>query len=413
MQVEVKFIHSADLHLGRALTGFRHLPQPVFDRLENSVYRSLERIVATAIAHHVDFVLLAGDLFDEQSASLKAHIRLQQQLERLDQHGIQTFICHGNHDPFHPHAFPLAWPESVFVFTDEKVSAVPFYKKDRLAAMIYGFSYTGKHISQNKTAEYVKTKDDCFHIGMLHGNAEGDPDRDAYAPFKINDLIRKNFDYWALGHIHTHTILAEDPLIVYPGNIQGLHPKETGEKGCVLVTLKSGGAKSTFIATADLEWKEVSVAITDFISLNDLIDRLKRMKENLRAPGIDTLVRVTLTGFGQLNDVLRSDGVAEDLLEDLQSGEDLKRPFVWVTEVRVETSGEWGSRAELKQQSHFIGELLRVIDEYSDFDEAVKPLTEHRLARRYLPSFTVEEKRELTEQVEKWLLTGFLKENRR
>ena len=50
--------------------------------------------------------------------------------------------------------------------------------------------------------------------------------------FTVKDLYEKQFDYWALGHIHKRTILSEDPPIIYPGNIQGRNKKEIGVKGC-------------------------------------------------------------------------------------------------------------------------------------------------------------------------------------
>ena len=40
-------------------------------------------------------------------------------------------------------------------------------------------------------------------------------------PFRLMIYCEKDFDYWALGHIHKRTILSENPPIIYPGNIQG------------------------------------------------------------------------------------------------------------------------------------------------------------------------------------------------
>ena len=49
--------------------------------------------------------------------------------------------------------------------------------------------------------------------------------------------MREQYQYWALGHIHKRETLCPDPLIVFPGNLQGRHIRETGPKGCVVVTV--------------------------------------------------------------------------------------------------------------------------------------------------------------------------------
>ena len=84
------------------------------------------------------------------------------------------------------------------------------------------------------TSHYVKTTDAAYHIAMLHGTLAGQEGHDAYAPFQLQQLIARDFDYWALGHIHKRALLHEDPFIIYPGNVQGRHIKETGEKRLLL-----------------------------------------------------------------------------------------------------------------------------------------------------------------------------------
>ncbi|MDA6365974.1 hypothetical protein OSK45_29385, partial [Escherichia coli] len=76
-----------------------------------------------------------------------------------------------------------------------------------------------------------------------------------YAPFRINDLLGKDFDYWALGHIHKREIIISEPPVIYPGNIQGRNRKETGPKGCYLVELDRSGAKTEFLEAAPVIWE--------------------------------------------------------------------------------------------------------------------------------------------------------------
>ena len=83
----------------------------------------------------------------------------------------------------------------------------------------------------------------CFNIGLLHTCATGREGHDRYAPCTVDDLRAKGYDYWALGHVHTREILATATRpIVFPGNIQGRHIRETGPKGCLLVDRRAGTA---------------------------------------------------------------------------------------------------------------------------------------------------------------------------
>lgn len=96
---QVKFIHAADLHLDSPFKGMEmNVSQSVWERMKQSTFESFERIVDKAIQERVDFVLLAGDLYDEETRSLRAQVFVREQMKRLSQYDIPVFIIHGNHD---------------------------------------------------------------------------------------------------------------------------------------------------------------------------------------------------------------------------------------------------------------------------------------------------------------------------
>src|SRR3546814_10115668 len=66
-----------------------------------------------------------------------------------------------------------------------------------------------------------------------------------YAPCSLDDLKAKQYDYWALGHVHQHEIVCEAPHVVFPGNIQGRTIRETGHKGAGIVTVEEGKVESS------------------------------------------------------------------------------------------------------------------------------------------------------------------------
>ena len=95
---KISFIHGADLHLDSPMVGLSHLPKEIFERLKESSFTALKTLVDAAIHHKVDFVILAGDLFDEQDRSVRAQTMLRKEMERLEMHGIDVYVIHGNHD---------------------------------------------------------------------------------------------------------------------------------------------------------------------------------------------------------------------------------------------------------------------------------------------------------------------------
>ncbi len=151
------------------------------------------------------------------------------------------------------------------------------------------------------TAQYTKMSDAPFHIGMLHGSVEGDAEHNRYAPFQMRELKEKQFDYWALGHIHKREILSEEPYMIYPGNIQGRHRKETGEKGAYLIELTKQGTQCSFFHTADVVWDEIEVCIDGLETVDELMTSLSTALNECRREEEGTLLTVVFTGQGPLS----------------------------------------------------------------------------------------------------------------
>ena len=112
---QIRFIHTADLHLDSPFLGLNKLPDKLFGRLQESTFSALERIVDTAIEKSVDFVLFVGDLFDGEDRSIKAQARLRKQLKRLEEEDISAFITYGNHDHMAGDWVKLDMPDNVYI----------------------------------------------------------------------------------------------------------------------------------------------------------------------------------------------------------------------------------------------------------------------------------------------------------
>lgn len=272
----VRYIHAADLHLDSPFKGLKNIPEELFNKIKASTFESLRNIVDAALSHHVDFVLLAGDIYDIEDRSIRAQVHLRKEMDRLNEADISVFLIHGNHDFLTNDELHLALPENVVVFGPEVETKILETASHENVA-VSGFSYDRNWIEERKISDYPSRNVKCdFHIGMLHGFMEGQAAEHArYAPFSLSELKKKNYDYWALGHIHKRQQLSKDPLVYYSGNTQGRHKNEAGEKGCLLVELTKSHEDVTFIPTADIRWQTVDLDVTSHESMNGIFDEIK------------------------------------------------------------------------------------------------------------------------------------------
>jgi DNA repair protein SbcD/Mre11 len=405
----ISFIHTADLHLDSPFSGLSALPEPLKKRIQESTFSSLSRIIDTAIEEKVDFIVISGDVYDSENRSLRAQIRFRKELERLDSYNIDAFIIFGNHDHASGSWEALTWPKNTHFFSENEVEVKTYLKNGEALANIYGFSYPRRAVTKNMTAAYQKREGAKFHIGLLHGSCEGETEHSRYAPFSLSDLLNKEFDYWALGHIHKRQILHQHPPIIYPGNIQGRNRKELGDKGCFLVELSEDGTSVHFRETADIIWESLQLSIENFTSLDSFLTYTIQKIEELRRNKEGVFLHLEIVGTGDLHDYFQDYEKLNDFLQTLTDGEEEKENFIWIISTKVKTRKQI-DRERLKQQSHFFSDLLALSEDLSQFDEATIALMSHPYARKILSTWTEEEKRELMKEAESYLLTELLRD---
>lgn len=400
---KIKFLHIADLHLDSPFKGLQHFPDALFNRIQESTFTSFSRLVSAAIFEKVDFIIIAGDLFDVEDRSLRAQARFRKEMLRLQENRIAVYIVHGNHDPLSGSWLQLNWPDNVHVFSANKPEIMAFEREGERLVHLYGFSYHEKAVAVNMTKFYVKQEGSLYHIGILHGSVETDGEHDKYAPFTVSDLLEKDFDYWALGHIHKRQILSENPMIVYPGNIQGRHRKETGEKGGYIVTLSEKETSMQFIHSADILWENVIIPISDVENLTQLLDRCYQHIESIRKSDVASLLTIKLQGAAQLHETLLDNAAVEELIDVLNDDEEYKEHFIFVVSIVIDSTLPI-DREKLKEESHFLNDLLTCFETYDSYDEAMLPFLNHHHVRKHMLSFTSEEKEEIKKAAENILL---------
>ncbi|GLF91139.1 putative metallophosphoesterase YhaO [Bacillus safensis] len=401
---KLTFIHAADLHLDSPFAGMSNIPDSIFKRLKESTFQSAQNMFDLAISRAVDFVLLSGDLFDESNRSLKAQLFLRKQFLRLQTHRIEVFIIYGNHDHLGGEWTPIEWPVNVHVFSSSTPSEQSYYREDQLVASIYGFSYKERAVYDNMTSHYDKTTNAAYHIGMLHGTLAGQEGHDAYAPFQLQQLLSRDFDYWALGHIHKRAFLHEDPLIIYPGNVQGRHIKETGEKGCYFVHLSENSETADFISCADIIFETLAIDITETGHMTDLVTLVESKISELKEEGIPHFVKIELTGDVPPYFEHTQLEVLEELMTVLHEQEEDEDVFVWVMSIDCRTNED-----VIYPEDSFLKELTAEIAQFEAYEELLFQIKRHPAYRKSGKALTKEDELDIKAEAQR-LLTEQLKQ---
>lgn len=378
----MKFIHTADIHLDSPLVGLAAYQDAPVQQLRTVTRDAFSRLVDAAIEEEVDFMVIAGDLYDGSWKDYNTGHYFCREMGRLNKAKIPVYLLYGNHDSESEMTKKLSLPSNVNVFESRKPST---YRIETLKVALHGRSYREAATFENLASSYPEPIAGWLNIGVLHTALGGYAAHQPYAPCSLDELTVKGYDYWALGHVHEHAILQKDPWIVYPGNLQGRHIREIGERGAVLVTADETGIQSVERLCVDmLRWYVVDVDASVAATLQEVASLAGRAIEQLifevTAP-MHLALRVRIIGktttHGELFGLETQ--LREEILGQVASqGADR----IWVEKVKIETESSVGS-LNINTRSDAISELqgfLDEIDEDKQFHEfllsELKPLAD-------------------------------------
>lgn len=272
----IRFIHCADIHLGSPFTGLQQKNSTIAFQAIEATKKAFLTLINTAIEYHVDFVLISGDIFDSSHQHIQEKIFLKEQFQRLAQAGIYTYLIHGNHDYGR---FTEDWNNDWVKVFKEEVSTEILKTSSGESVAISGFSYDTRWITESMAMHFpLRNSLVDYHLGMYHGQTRTASDSStAYAPFKVSDLEKLHYDYWALGHIHRAMDLDSYGKIAYSGTIQGRSFKEMGEKGFYVITLnKNLPMNRQFVSCNPIEWVEIEFLVEKVYSIEQIVSQLYR-----------------------------------------------------------------------------------------------------------------------------------------
>ncbi len=252
------FIHAADLHLGSPFQGLALKDAAVAAVFVEASRKAFSTLVELAIEKRVDFFVIAGDVYDGDWKDNKIGLFFNREMARLERAGIPVYLLRGNHDAASVITKTITLPANVHEFPTGKPGS---FKLDALQVALHGQGFAERSANDNLALTYPAPVSGWFNIGILHTSLTGREPHAPYAPCSVDDLRSRGYDYWALGHVHDYEVVARDPLVIFPGNLQGRNIRERGAKGAVLVTVEDGRIEHERLIVDEARFAQVDIVI--------------------------------------------------------------------------------------------------------------------------------------------------------
>jgi exonuclease SbcD len=343
----MKFIHTADIHLDSPLRGLSSYPDAPAERLRTATRDAFQNLVNVAIDEKIDFMVIAGDVYDGDWKDFNTGLFFIRQMGRLRQVGIPVYLLYGNHDAESEMTKGLELPDNVHVFSSRKAET---FRIDALKVALHGRSFKVAATTDNLVPSYPDPVSGWLNLGVLHTALEGNSEHAKYAPCSVAELQAKGYQYWALGHVHAQWIERGATTIAYPGNLQGRHIRETGARGALLVSAEDGEITDIERLEVDvLRWHALEIDISTVTDRKGAVrlagQAMSELLDSAKA-GIPLAVRVVFKG----SSVAHGDLVADEgqlRQEVIAQAVALDADRIWIEKVRV------ASEALISEQTPF------------------------------------------------------------
>lgn len=368
----MRFIHAADLHLDSPLRGLAMHDNAPVEALQGATREAFNNLVDLALEEKVAFVLLAGDLYDGTWQDFSTAIFLARKLGELDRAGIRVFGVLGNHDAQSKLTKALERPKNLTIFPANKPRTEILMDLD---VAIHGQSFGQQHVEENLAAGFPAAKPGLFNIGLLHTSLDGREGHADYAPCKLDELRSRDYQYWALGHVHAVEEVSTDPWIIFPGCLQGRHARETGPKGCCLVTVEDGRVDRVEHRVLDVvRWASCEVDLGKVSSMQGVLDSASKALSEVLDGAEDRIVatRVRFVGASPVHAELqgKTQWLRQKLLE---IAAELYGEGMWIEKVVMATASKLDRGAALAGDGA-LGGLARSILDVGEEPSAVRGL---------------------------------------
>ena len=290
----MKIIHCSDLHLDSKME--THLDKEKARERKNEILITFEKMVNYAKDNDVKIIIIAGDLFDKKTITVKAKNKVKNAI--ISNPEIDFVYLKGNHDEAGFLDEDEELPQNLKTFNSYNWTT---YDYDDLTISGIEFGNVENYEIYNSLILEKNKK----NIVVMHGQESETDVKDKAEIINLKALKNKNIDYLALGHIHTYKKgkLDNRGVYCYSGCLEGRGFDECGEKGFVLLELKNDKIKTKFIPFSSRTLYEVNVDLTGITENNEIENKIK---DELKDIPQTSLVKLVLGGeveIGEQRDI--------------------------------------------------------------------------------------------------------------
>ena len=364
----------------RGLERYEGVP---LEQMRGATRAALVNLVDLCLQEQVQLLLIAGDLYDGDWKDYSTGLFFMRQLTRLREGGVKVALVAGNHDAHSTITRHLKLPEHVTQLSTHAPQSVRY---EPLGVVVHGQGFAKRAVTKDLAAGYPDAYPGVFNIGLLHTCASGRAGHERYAPCKLETLQSKGYDYWALGHVHQREVLSKAPWVVFCGNLQGRHARETGAKGATLIEVEQGRVTKVEHRVLDaVRWARCDIDASTCGSGDDVMDRERQALEHAyqAAEGRILAARVHVHGATSAHALLHDD--EERWRHEVQSAA-IDVGDVWVEKVLFRTQPPQ-ARDELAERDDAVGQVVQALRSVADDDERVAGLIDALAElRQKLPS---------------------------
>ncbi len=287
----MKFIHTADWQIGMPAAQFG----TEAERVREARFASLDRLVSLAREREAEFIIVAGDVFDDLAVPEALVQRVARTLAVFER---PVFFLPGNHDPAYAaslwrreHLWSDA-PNIVRMLAPEPITAAD-------GVTLFPCPVSSKHGTQDATqwiGQHLDTQG--FRIGVAHGGLRGAGvgDDELNFPIAHDAAERMRLDYLALGDWHGYLEFPDAAgaiRTVYSGTHERTAFDDKNPGNIVLVEIDTPGAapRVTPIPVGELKWQLRTQTDLSTDGLTLLCDELRALDPRGRH-----IVRLILNG---------------------------------------------------------------------------------------------------------------------
>lgn len=291
----MKFIHTADVHLGSQLN-LKTTIEKINER-RAEIRATFKNVVELAKSENATAIILSGDVFDGERALKKDKEFFYNVVKNNPT--IDFLYLRGNHDILE--GFEENYP-NLKLFNDSWT----YYEYGDI--VIAGIEISS--VNANSFYQSLNLSEGKTNIVMLHGQVADSMGNGLINVVKLKD---KNIDYLALGHVHSNKIgkIDERGVYAYSGCPEGRGFDETGKKGVYLLNVENSKVDSVFINTAK---RDISFVSVDCTGLNGVYEVYSRIKE-IGKLSANNIYRIEL--YGEVD--FDTEGIEDDLTKYLDS----------------------------------------------------------------------------------------------